>query len=109
MTNPPIHSDNVTAAFPTEKLGQVFQEDGMGTNNQNSKVIYEIKVQGQLDQSWKSYFNGLVITSTYTDGLPVTTLIAPVVDQPALRGLLCKLWDLNLSLMSIRRLDPDLE
>ena len=81
----------------------------MGTNNQNSKVIYEIKVQGQLDQSWKSYFNGLVITSTYTDGFPVTTLIAPVVDQPALRGLLCKLWDLNLSLMSIRRLDPDLE
>lgn len=68
-------------------------------------TIYEIQVQGELDQSWKSYFNGLAITSTYTAESPTTTLIAPVVDQPALRGLLCKLWDLNLSLISVRRLE----
>jgi hypothetical protein len=90
-------------------LCYAFQENDMGTYDQNSKIIYEIQVQGELDQSWKSYFNGLVITSMYTDGLPVTTLIAPVVDQPALRGLLCKLWDLNLSLISVLRVEPDIE
>jgi hypothetical protein len=79
----------------------------MSSNDKYSKAVYEIQVQGELDQSWKSFFNGLAITSTYIDESPITTLIAPVVDQPALRGLLCKLWDLNLILISVRQLGAD--
>jgi len=76
----------------------------MSSNDKYSKAVYEIQVQGKLDQSWKSFFNGQAITSTYIDESPITTLTAPVVDQPALRGLLCKLWDLNLTLISVRQL-----
>lgn len=76
----------------------------MRSKNQHQEVFYEIQVQGKLDHSWEAYFNGLVIASTHTTESPNTTLIAPVVDQPALRGLLCKLWDLNLTLISVRRI-----
>lgn len=79
----------------------------MTTDNTNPSVTYEIQVQGKLDQSWASYFNGLTITPKYTSDSPITTLIVPVADQPALRGLLCKLWDLNLNLVSVRQLDAE--
>jgi hypothetical protein len=77
----------------------------MGSINKKTTAIYEIQVQGELDQSWEAYFYGLVISSTQIAGSPNTTLVASVVDQPALRGLLCKLWDLNLTLISVRLLD----
>jgi hypothetical protein len=78
----------------------------MGLNNKKPGTIYEVQVQGELDQSWEAFFNGITIASTHTEKLPITTLIVPVVDQPALRGLLCKLWDLNLALISVRQLEP---
>ena len=77
----------------------------MSSINKKPKTIYEIQVQGELDQSWETYFNNLVISSTPIAESPNTTLVASAVDQPALRGLLCKLWDLNLTLISVRMLD----
>jgi hypothetical protein len=74
----------------------------MSLNDKNPRVIYEIRVQGELDRSWEAYFNDLSIAFAHTGESSITTLIAPVVDQPALRGLLCKLWDLNLTLISVR-------
>ena len=72
------------------------------------KAIYEIQVQGELDPGWQQWFNGLAITLTHTGGRPpATTLVGPVADQSALRGLLCKLWDLNLTLISVRRVEVD--
>jgi hypothetical protein len=68
-------------------------------------VRYEIRIQGQLDQRWSSWFDGLTVTS-----LPdsATTLIAgPVADQAALHGLLAKIRDLSLPLLSVRRIDPE--
>jgi hypothetical protein len=71
-------------------------------------AIYEIRVQGVLDRDWQQWFDGLAITLTPGDeGAPVTTLLGPVADQPALRGLLCKLWDLNLTLIAVRRMEAD--
>jgi hypothetical protein len=76
----------------------------MTQDARHTRVIYEIQVLGELDPSWEPYFSGLAIASTEVGRVPVTTLTGPVADQPALRGLLCKLWDLNLTLFSIRRL-----
>ncbi len=81
----------------------------MSSNDKYPKLIYEIELQGELDESWKAYFDGVAITITYIDESPITTLVATVVDQPALRGLLCKLWDLNLTLISVRLLEPYLD
>ncbi|MBC7250312.1 MAG: hypothetical protein H5T62_08500 [Anaerolineae bacterium] len=71
-------------------------------------AIYQIKVQGQLDERWADWFNGLtVITNSEDEDLPITTLTGPVTDQAALRGILNKIWDLNLTVYSLQRLDVD--
>jgi hypothetical protein len=62
-------------------------------------AVYQIKMQGRLDESWSGWFNGMAVTS---DG-DTTTLTGAVADQSALRGILTKLWDLNLALISVTR------
>lgn len=63
---------------------------------------YEIRVEGILDQRWAAWFEGLEIIS---DGSQ-TVISGPVVDQAALHGLLNRVCDLGLVLVSVRRLDP---
>jgi hypothetical protein len=65
---------------------------------------YELRVQGVLEPHWSAWFEGLRVTS---DQPGQTTIAGPVVDQAALHGLLAKLRDLGLPLLSVRRLDPD--
>ena len=65
-----------------------------------------IEVEGRLDDHWADTFEGLTIT--YTGG--VTTLAGPVKDQAALHGLLDRIRDLNLILISLARLDsPEID
>ena len=69
-------------------------------------TVYQIKVQGTIDQSWSEWFGGMMISSeTVSDGSSITTLTGPVADQSVLRGLLAKVWDLNLTLVSVIRTD----
>ncbi len=72
------------------------------------KAIYEIQVQGELDPGWQQWFDGLaVMPNCDPEQMPTTTLTGPVADQAALRGMLCKLWDLNLTLISLRRVEAE--
>lgn len=67
-------------------------------------MTYQIKVLGKLDGQWSTYFSDMVITwARQGDGQTVTTLTVPVADQAALRGILNKIWDLNLVLISVTR------
>ena len=61
---------------------------------------YEIRIQGRLDQRWTSWFEGMSLV-TRTDG--TTVLTGRVADQAALHGLLHKLRDLGLPLLSVAR------
>ncbi len=84
------------------------KDNDMGSGYNHPRAIYEIQVQGELDPGWEDCFNGLAVTLTYTsEQSPTTTFIGPVADQAALRGVLCKLWDLNLTLISVRRIGAD--
>jgi len=66
--------------------------------------IYEIKVQGRLDERWSEWFGGMAIAIEGGGGdLPITTLTGIVADQAALRGIVSKIWDLNLALISLNR------
>jgi hypothetical protein len=65
-----------------------------------SPAHYEIRVDGDLDPAW---FDGLEVRS---DGLH-TTITGLLVDQPALHGLLTRIRDLGLCLISLQRLAPD--
>jgi hypothetical protein len=64
---------------------------------------YEIRVKGILDERWTAWFEDLQVSS---DG-EETVISGPVADQAALHGLLTKVRDLGLFLISVRRLDPD--
>ena len=58
----------------------------------------EIRVKGQLDQHWSDWFEGLTIAHNDQNE---TVLTGPVVDQAALHGLLAKLRDLRLPIVSV--------
>ena len=75
------------------------------SDDSDKRWIYYITVQGRLDQSWSHWFNGMAIECQGVDEAATTTLTGLVVDQPALRGLLNKLWDLNLTLVSVSRVE----
>ena len=66
--------------------------------------LYEICVQGHLGARWAAWFDGLALTHE-TDG--TTVLHGPVVDQAALHGLLQKVRDLGLPLVSVIHVAPD--
>ena len=70
----------------------------------DTQPIYQIKMRGELDASWSAWFSHMTITF---DG-DVTTLTGAVADQSALRGILTKLWDLNLDLISVNRVQDSL-
>jgi hypothetical protein len=65
---------------------------------------YEIRVRGVLDSRWSAWFEGLQVTS---DEAGQTVIAGPVADQAALHGLLAKVRDLGLPLISVRPLSPD--
>jgi hypothetical protein len=75
----------------------------MDTHTGDPHYTYRITVQGRLDESWSNWFNGMSVGVEAADDELVTRLTGPVVDQPALRGILNKLWDLNLTLISVNR------
>ena len=62
---------------------------------------YEIRVDGVLDRRWAAWFDGLRVEQAGTQ----TVISGPLPDQAALHGLLTKISDLGLSLVSVRRLD----
>jgi hypothetical protein len=64
---------------------------------------YQIKVQGWLDENWSEWFSGMTVT--FESG--VTTLTGAVADQSALRGILTRLWDLNLTLLAVNRIETN--
>jgi hypothetical protein len=65
---------------------------------------YEIRVRGHLDARWASWFDGLTLANE-DDG--TTILSGPVIDQAALHGLLQKVRDLGLSLVSVKHINAD--
>ena len=67
-------------------------------------TVYQIRIQGHLSQRWTDWFEGLTITHE-EDGR--TLLRGPVVDQYALHGILKKIRNLGLPLLSVNSVEPD--
>lgn len=65
---------------------------------------YEIRLQGHLASRWATWFDGMTLTA-HSDG--TTVLAGPVVDQAALHGLLARLRDIGLPLVSVIQTDAD--
>jgi hypothetical protein len=71
--------------------------------DQSQPVVYQIRVKGHLGHEWTDWFGGLTITLE-EDG--DTLLTGPVVDQAALHGLLKKVRDLGMPLVSVSPVEP---
>jgi hypothetical protein len=69
-----------------------------------SPCRYAVRVQGHLDAHWSEWLEGMTITHEESG---TTLLEGAVPDQSALLGLLCKLGDLHLSILSLERQDPE--
>jgi hypothetical protein len=66
-------------------------------------VVYQIRIKGHLSQEWTDWFEGLTITLE-EDGS--TLLTGALVDQAALHGLLKKVRDLGMPLLSVNSMEP---
>lgn len=67
-------------------------------------TVYEIRVKGHLDQRWSTWFDGLTVTHEASGD---TVFSGPVVDQAALHSLLIKVHTLNLTLLSVLRIETN--
>ena len=79
------------------------RSDASAAHNPNP-MRYDIRIKGHLDARWAAWFGGLSLTHE-SDG--TTILHGPVVDQAALHGLLQKLRDIGMPLVSVAQVNPD--
>jgi hypothetical protein len=80
-----------------------MSETHASTEDHYGPGLYEIRIKGHLDGRWADWFGGLTITLEDNGD---TLLTGPVVDQAALFGLLRKVRDLGIPLLSVMRLKP---
>lgn len=76
----------------------------MSNNQKEEAIIYQIRIEGQLGQQWIDWFDGLSINPGDNG---TTLLTGPVIDQSALHGLLKKVRDLGMPLVSVNRMETD--
>ena len=74
------------------------------------RAIYRIRVRGLLDDTWSQWFDDMtIVRERASDGAGITVLTGAVADQPKLRGILARMWDLNLTVLSVERIAPGSE
>ena len=69
-------------------------------------AVYQIRIKGHLGPQWTEWFEGMAVTREENGD---TLLTGPVVDQAALHGLIKKVRDLGLPLLSVKRADTSSE
>ena len=75
----------------------------MDQPNFSGHGVYEIKVRGHIDEAWSSWFEDMAITTGFAeDGTPVTTFTGQLIDQAELHGVLARIRDIHMPLISVR-------
>lgn len=68
----------------------------------SGQLVYQVRVEGLLHDRWSEWL-GATASALVDNKETILTVVVP--DQAALRGLLCRMWDLNLTLISLRRFE----
>jgi len=76
----------------------------MDQRESQKRDVYHLRVKGVLDGEWSEWFEGMVVQPQPGGE---TLLAGPVADQAALHGLLHKIRDMGLPLLSVRRVDME--
>jgi hypothetical protein len=87
----------VTLPIATIGVKKWYREGG-------AMITYEIRVKGHLDQRWTVWFDGMTITNVENGD---TIISGSLLDQAALHSLLVKVYNLNLTLISVSRIETD--
>lgn len=76
---------------------------------QHEPGLYEIRLEGRLHERWLAWFDGMTLTCVPGHaGTGVTTVLrGPVADQAALHGMLARLRDFGMPLISVVRVEPE--
>jgi hypothetical protein len=80
-----------------------MSNEHISTNDPDQLMIYQIRIKGLLDRKWIDWFGDVSIT---LDENGDTLLTCPVIDQAALHGMLKKVRDLGMPLLSVNRTNP---
>jgi hypothetical protein len=76
----------------------------MNNPNFSGQGVYEIKVKGHIDEAWSSWFEDMAITTGFAeDGTPETTFTGQLIDQATLHGVLARIRDINMPLLSVNK------
>lgn len=81
-----------------------MSDPNLDTSGPGERGRYAIRIKGHLDQRWAEWFDGLAFTH---EPAGTTLLEGPLADQAALHGVLTKLRDLGLPIISIQSLDTN--
>lgn len=84
--------------------GAIMTDEQLSNPEAQQQTVYQFRIKGHLGQQWMNWFEGLVITFE-EDGN--TLLSGAVVDQSALHGILKKIRDLGMPLLSITSFTSD--
>ena len=84
-------------------MSETHPSPEVSTVEQHAPELYEIRLKGHLGGRWADWFGGLTITLEDNGD---TRLTGPVADQAALHGLLKKVRNLGITLLSINRVEP---
>ena len=76
----------------------MMANDRLPERDKDRPLIYQIRIRGHLGQPWREWFEGLTLT---LEAECTTLLTGPVVDQAALYGILKKVSDLGMPLLSV--------
>src|SRR5216683_5634966 len=102
-----MHDLYMKQVAQTEMIGH--KRDRVMSNEINSEIdpgqplVYQIRIKGHLGREWTDWFGGLTLT---LEDNGETLLTGPVVDQAALHGVLRKVRDLGMPLLSVIRVTP---
>jgi hypothetical protein len=101
MTGHPVAGYNVRI-FRKQRATSYMEERAMTDGLlSSSKQFYQIRIDGVLAETWSAWFEGLDLEyKTGSSGMR-TTVLTGTLDQSALHGILAKIRDLNLKLISI--------
>ncbi len=89
--------------MPNRKQVKTMSNELSQRTQPNEPMVYQIKIKGHLDSQWTDWFEGMTITLEESGN---TLLTGKVIDQAALHGLLKKIRDLGLTLLSVNSIEP---
>ena len=85
------------------KRDMVMSNEINSESDPGQPLVYQIRIKGHLGREWTNWFGGLIITALDNGDMLLT---GPVVDQAALHGVLKKVRDVGMPLLSVIRVTP---